>query len=83
MANMQSFCFIIAFHNFATLKKTAYLSMPKFLAGCHYSAEEISRHVTKKERILAGLNEWQQVCNRSNPGKTGRSFEGADISWLS
>jgi hypothetical protein len=37
----------------------------------------------KKERILAGPNEWQQVCNRSNPGKTGRSCEGADFSWLS
>jgi hypothetical protein len=36
-----------------------------------------------KCRILAGPNEWQQVCNRSNPGKTGRSCEGADFSWLS
>jgi len=37
----------------------------------------------KKYRILAGPNEWQQVCNQSNPGKTGRSCEGADFSWLS
>jgi hypothetical protein len=25
-----------------------------------------------KKRILAGPNEWQQVCNRSNPGKKNR-----------
>jgi hypothetical protein len=42
--------------------------MPKFLAGWHYNEEEISRHLKKekkkKKRILAGPNEWQQVCNR-------------------
>jgi hypothetical protein len=33
---------------------------------------------------LAGPNEWQQVCNRTNPEKkTGLSCEGADFSWLS
>jgi hypothetical protein len=32
---------------------------------------------------MAGPNEWQQVCNQSNPEKTGRSCEGADFSWLS
>jgi hypothetical protein len=32
---------------------------------------------------LAGPNEWQQVCNRSNPEKTGRSCGGADFSWWS
>jgi hypothetical protein len=25
----------------------------------------------------------KQVCNRSNPEKTSRSYEGADFSWLS
>jgi hypothetical protein len=24
--------------------------MPKFLAGCHYNKEEISRHLKKKEK---------------------------------
>ena len=57
--------------------------MPKFLAGCHENEEEIRRHLKLFYRILAGPNEWQQVCNRSNPGKTGRSCEGADFSWLS
>jgi hypothetical protein len=38
------------------------------------------RHLKKKYRILAGPNEWQQVCNRSNPGKTSRSCEGAEFS---
>jgi hypothetical protein len=51
--------------------------MPKFLAGCHYNEEEISQHLNKKYRILAGPNSWQQVCNRSNPEKIGRSCEGA------
>jgi hypothetical protein len=50
--------------------------MPKFLAGCHYNEEEIIRHLKKNIGYLAGPNEWQQVCNRSNPEKTGRSCEG-------
>jgi hypothetical protein len=29
--------------------KPGYLSMPKFLAGCHYNGEEISRHLKKKK----------------------------------
>ena len=56
--------------------------MSKFLAGCHYNKEEISQHLNEK-RILASPNEWQQVYNRLNPEKTGRSCEGADFSWLS
>jgi hypothetical protein len=39
--------------------------------------------IRKKYRILAGPNERQQVCNQPNIGKTGRSCEGADFSWLS
>ena len=58
--------------------------MPKFLDSCHYNEEEISRHLErKKNRIWASQNEWQQVCNRSNPEKCGRSCEGVDFSWLS
>jgi hypothetical protein len=63
--------------------------MPKFLAGCHDNEEEISRHLKEISRnlniyrILAGPNEWQQVCNRLNPEKTGRSCEGVDFRWLS
>jgi hypothetical protein len=57
--------------------------MPKFLADFHYNEEEISRNLKTINRILAGPNEWQHVCNRSNPEKTGRSCEGADFSWLS
>ena len=63
--------------------KPAYLSIPKFLAGCLYNEEEISRHLKKTYTILAGPIEWQQVCNRSNPEKPGRSCGGADFSWLS
>jgi hypothetical protein len=57
--------------------------MPKFLANRHYNEEEISRHLKKKYRLLAGPNQWQQVYNWENPGKSGRSCEGADFSWLS
>jgi hypothetical protein len=38
--------------------------MPKFLAGCHYNEEEMSRRLKKEYRILAGLNERQQVDNQ-------------------
>jgi hypothetical protein len=71
------------FQKFATLEYRLTYQSPKFLAGCHYNEEEISGHLKEKYRILAGPNEWHQVCNRSNPGKTGRSCEGADFSWLS
>jgi hypothetical protein len=42
--------------NFCYIGKPAYLSMPKFLADCHYNEEEISRHLKKKSRLLAGPN---------------------------
>jgi hypothetical protein len=48
MVNTRSFCFIIAFHNFATLEnRLTYQSMPKFLAGCHYNEEEINWHLKR------------------------------------
>jgi hypothetical protein len=47
MMNKRSFGFILVFHDFATLEKPAYLSMPKFLAGCHCNEEEISPHLKK------------------------------------
>ena len=79
MANMQSVCFIIAFHIFATLENRLTYQCPCSWLVVTTMKEEISRHL-KKERILGGPNEWQQVCNRSNLGKTGRSCEGADLS---
>jgi hypothetical protein len=46
MANTRNFCFIVAFHNFATLEnRLNYQSMPKFLAGCHYNEDKISWHL--------------------------------------
>jgi hypothetical protein len=44
--------------------------MPKVLASCHYNEEEISQHLKKKYRILAGPKNWQQVCEQSNLEKT-------------
>jgi hypothetical protein len=32
---------------FCYIGKPTYLSMPKFLAGCHYNEEETSRHLKK------------------------------------
>jgi hypothetical protein len=33
---------------FCYIGKPAYLSMPKFLAGCHYNEEEFRWHLKKK-----------------------------------
>jgi hypothetical protein len=58
--------------------------MPKFLPGCHYNEEEISRHFKKKEdigRSKSMATSLQPV--KYNPEKTGRSCEGANFSWLS
>jgi hypothetical protein len=71
------------FHNFATLENRLTSSMPKFLAGCHYKEEEISRH--SKENI----GYWP-VQSNGNKFATGRilrkpveSCEKAGFSWLS
>jgi hypothetical protein len=32
---------------FCYIGKPTYLSMPKFLAGCHHNEEEISRHLER------------------------------------
>jgi hypothetical protein len=49
------------------------------LAVCHYNEEEISRHLKINKYIGYWLVQIQ-VCNRSYPGKTGRSCEGVDFS---
>jgi len=46
MMNRRNFCFINAFHNFATLK-TGILINAKFLAGSHYNEKEISWHLKR------------------------------------
>jgi hypothetical protein len=80
MTNTRSFFFIIAFQNFATLENRF---TPKFLAGCHYNEEEISRHLEKS------IGYWPVQFNGNKfptgqiVGKTGRSCEGADFSSLS
>jgi hypothetical protein len=35
---------------FCYIGKPACLSMPNFLAGCHYNDEEISQHFNKKKK---------------------------------
>jgi ABC-type phosphate transport system auxiliary subunit len=57
--------------------------MLKFLAGCHYNEEEISRHLKRN------IGYWpvQMNGNKFATGqilkKTSRSCEGVDFSWLS
>ena len=80
MLNKRNFCFIIASRNFATLENQLTYQCPSSWPVVITIKEEISRHLQKNYRILAGPNEWQQVCNRSNPGKTGRSCGEADFS---
>ena len=57
--------------------------MPKFLAGCHYNEEEISRHLEKN------IGDWPVQMN-GNKFATGQILrkpvevvKGADFSWLS
>ena len=56
--------------------------MPKFLAGCHFNEEEISRHLKKY------IEYWPVQIN-DNKFATGQilkkpvEVEGADFSWLS
>jgi hypothetical protein len=50
---------------FCYIGKPAYLSMPKFLAGCHYNEEEVSRHLKKK------IGYWPVQMN-SNKFATGQ-----------
>jgi hypothetical protein len=83
MANKPSFCFIIALHNFATLKNMFTYECPSSWPVVITMQKKLAGTWKKNYRILAGPNEWQQVCNRSNLEKTGRSYEGADFSWLS
>ena len=48
MANMRNFCFIIAFHDSATLENRLTYQHTKLLAGRNYNEKEINRHLEKK-----------------------------------
>jgi hypothetical protein len=83
MANMQSFCFNIAFHNFATLENRLTYQCP--------SSWPVVNTMKKK---LAGtwkknIGYWPVQMNGNKFAtdqilqKTGRSCEGAGFSWLS
>ena len=79
----EALCFVSAFHTFVTSENPAYLSMPSSWPVVITVKKTLAGTWKKKCRRLAGPNEWQQVCNRSNPEGTGRSCEGADFSGLS
>ena len=83
MTNKRSVCFIIAFHNFATLEKWLTYQRPSSWPVVITMKKKLAGSWKKKYKILAGPNERQQVSNRWNPEKTGISCGGADFSWLS
>jgi hypothetical protein len=66
MANMRSFGFIIAFHTFATLENRLTYQCPSSWPVVITMKKKLAGNLKIKFRILAGPNEWQQVCNRSN-----------------
>ena len=73
MANKQNFCFITAFHNFATLE-TGLLIDAQVLGRLSLQWKtKLASTWKDKYRISASPNSWRQVCSRSNPEKTGRS----------
>jgi hypothetical protein len=57
--------------------------MPKFLTGCHYNEEEISRHLKKFIGYWPVQINGNKFATGEILGKPGRSCEGADFSWLS
>jgi hypothetical protein len=63
--------------------KMAYLSVPKFLAGCHYNEEEISQHLKRNIGYWPVQIHGIKFATGQILEKTGRSCEGADFSWLS
>jgi hypothetical protein len=80
----RRFCFIIAFHNSATLKKPAYLSLPKFLAGCYYNEEEISWHLKRNTgywRVQMNGNKFATSRILRNPIEVVK--KGRILGWLS
>ena len=84
MSNMRSFCFIVAFRNFATLENR--LTYP-----CPSSRPIV---ITMKKKVAGtwkkkNIGYWPVQINGNKFAsdqirrKTGRSCEGADFSWLS
>ena len=57
--------------------------MSKFLAGCHYNEEDISRHSEKNIGYWPVQMNGNKFATSQILKKTGRSCEGADFSWLS
>jgi hypothetical protein len=66
MANMRSFGFIIAFYTFATLENRLTYQCPSSWLVVITMKKKLAGSFKIKFRTLAGPNEWQQVCNRSN-----------------
>ena len=65
---------------FCYIGKLAYLSMPKFLIGCHYNEEEISRHLKRNIGYWPVQSEGNKFATGEILKKTGRSCEGANFT---
>ena len=65
MANMWSFCFIISFHNFATLGNRLTYHCPSSWPVVITMKKKLATTWKKKKKkgILAGPNEWQQFAS--------------------
>ena len=57
--------------------------MPKFLAGCHYNEEEISRHLKKNIGYWPVQMNGNKFATGQIPEKPVEVVKGADFSWLS
>ena len=85
MANMWSFCFIISFHNFATLgNRLTYHCPSSWPVVITMKKKLATTWKKKKKKRDIGRSKWMAtVCKWWNPEETGRNCEGADFSWLS
>ena len=77
---MRNFSFIIAFQNFATLENRVTYRYRSYWPVVITMKEKLAG-TSNKIQDMAGPDEWQQACNRSNPGKSGTSSQGTDFSW--
>ena len=56
--------------------------MPKFLAGCHYNGEEISRHLKKNIGYWPVQMNGNKFATGQTPKKPVEIVKGADFSWV-
>ena len=83
MANMRSFCFIIAFHNFATLENRLTYQCPSSWPVVITMKKKLADIWKKKIGYWPVQINGNKFATSQTPEETGRSCEGVDFSWLS